>query len=295
MTGTFPEGLILLPYLQQIDFRYGEMEGSLPAYLDRWKNLVRIGLEYHLFTGAFPESWFESRSWQSLIVPGNQIHGKVSSNFSKLEDVVLLDMGINKLTGSIPSEIGNMVNLYFLIVDSNGLSGSIPNTIGRLSNVLSLKFHGNSFTGTIPEEVGDCTSLLDLHLGGNLLTGRLPEHLWDMSNLYTLRVDENMLTGTISGKLSKMARLYEFDMKNNQLTGTIPFRLGNTDITIISASGNKFNGTVAQDLCDLVAEGQITDLKLDCAATSGEVPEIICPEDCCTLCCNRDGEDCVDL
>jgi hypothetical protein len=294
MTGTFPEGLTLLPYLQRIDFRFGEVEGSLPAYIDRWKNLVRIRLDHHLFTGAFPESWFRSRSWKELIVPGNQISGTVSSNISKLEDVLLLDVGINKLTGSIPSETGQMVNLAFFSVESNGLGGSIPTTIGKLSNTMGLRFQGNSFTGTIPKEVGDCTALKDLILGSNLLTGRLPEHIWDMSNLYTLSVDENMLTGTISGKLSKMVTLYELDIQNNQFTGTIPFRLGNTAITIISASGNNFNGTVAQGLCDLVTVGQIDDLKLDCAASLGEVPEIICPEDCCTVCCNRDGEDCVD-
>ena len=104
-----------------------------------------------------------------------------------------------------------------------------------------------------------------------------------------------MLTGAISNKLSKMSDLVEFEIENNQFTGEIPFRLGKTPISVISAFGNNFNGTVAQGLCDLVVEGQINVLKLDCAAPSGEVAEIVCPNDCCTVCCNRDGKDCVEL
>ena len=148
MTGTFPEGLSLLPYLQKIDFRFGEMEGSLPAYLGRWKNLVQIGLEHQLFNDAVPDDWFESRSLQSMQLQGNEITGRLSREFSKLEDLVDLNLGTNKMTGSIPSEIGDMVNLIFFVVDSNELSGPIPTTIGKLSNAMSLRFHGNSFTGT---------------------------------------------------------------------------------------------------------------------------------------------------
>jgi hypothetical protein len=115
-----------------------------------------------------------------------------------------------------------------------------------------------------------------------------------MESIAYLRLGSNMLTGSISNKLSKLSRLAEFEIEKNQFTGSIPFRLGGTDLRIISAYGNQFNGTVAQGLCDLVNEGKIEELRLDCAASLGEVPEIICPNDCCTMCCNRDGENCVE-
>jgi hypothetical protein len=111
-----------------------------------------------------------------------------------------------------------------------------------------------------------------------------------------IHIGGNELSGTISNRISKFKDLRELEIENNQFNGTFPFRLRNTDLSTIRAYGNKFEGNVSTEICELVSEGKIDDLEFDCAIPSGEsVPEIFCPDNCCTVCCNSNGEDCVKL
>jgi hypothetical protein len=296
MSGTFPEGLGLLPYLQEVDFRYNEMNGPLPANIATWKNLLTIEFKHCAFTGTIPDLWFGSHAWTQLLLEGNQLTGTLSSGISKLEDLKDLSVVNNKMIGNLITEIGNMLNLRYLELDSNGFNGPIPKTLGKMSRLITLDLSRNFLTGTIPEDIAGCSSLVDMYMFGNLLTGTIPQTLWDMTNLMYIKIGSNALSGTISNKLSKFGQLAEFEIENNEFNGTFPFRLGNTDVRTIRAYGNKFDGNVSNELCTLVDNGKIKDLEFDCATPlGGGTPEIFCPDDCCTVCCNSNGEDCVQL
>ena len=296
MAGTFPEGLALLPFLEEFDFRYNELDGTLPAYIANWKTLVDVGLQDCAFTGSIPHLWFESRSWTTLELMGNPITGTLSSNISKLEDLIDFKLVRNKLTGTLTPEIGKLENLYFLDLGSNEFDGPIPSAFGKLSNLVTMDLSRNSITGTIPEGIGGCVALIDLFLFQNLLTGPLPQRIWDMTNLTFIKLGGNMLTGAISNRLSTFSFLRQLEIENNQFNGSFPFRLANTDVRKIRAYGNKFDGNISTELCKLVENGKIDDLEFDCAAPlGGGTPEIFCPDDCCTVCCNPNGEQCVEV
>ena len=298
ISGTFPEGLTWLPYLRSIRIGFDEIEGPLPGYLSNMKHLFEIALPGNRLTGTIPDVWLESRMLSVINVEDNQINGTISeaiSNHMDLKELIIRD---NNFTGTIPNELGsNCINMVNLRIDGNIFNGTFPTTLGMMEHISIFDISNNFITGTIPEEIGNWIDIDEFFMSNNLFTGTIPEKFWNAEKLISIDVSNNQLSGTISGKISKMYDLTSISVENNQFTGPFPSRLGQTYVKYIYASGNQFNGTVASQLCDLVTEGQLIDLVFDCAVggngETGGVPEIVCPEACCSLCCDANGDNCV--
>lgn len=299
LSGTFPEGVMLLPFIQVMTFAHGKLEGPLPDYLPDAKHLVTISILNNTLTGTFPDHWLESRSFQRIILSDNEITGTITPNITALKDLKVLLLDGNSLDGVIPEEFGDILNLDELRLEQNSLIGSIPTQLGLLTGLEHLHLGRNKLTGTIPTEIGSMEILFSVRLKINLLTGPVPEQFWNSQRLTYVDLSENKLNGTVSGAIGRLPELYELIINDNQFSGSLPRRIasGSQGLKKIVATRNKLNGTVASDICDQrEIKAAFKTLQLDCKVpSSGGTPEITCEEGCCTLCCDPDGENCVDV
>ena len=293
MTGTFPEGLIKLPYLQSLLLHFGELEGTLPANLADYTHLNVISLGYNAFTGTLPDRWLESRNLRAILVQGNNITGQLTNNISELKDLKQLVLGENDFYGTIPTQVGAIPSLVELTLDQNRLNGTIPTEIG-IASLWTLYLYRNQLTGVIPSEIG-LTIAIDLRIHVNRLTGPIPEEFWVLTDLWRIDLSENSLSGSISGQISRFADLEELYINSNQFTGNLPQRLGSLQfLKEVVAWDNNFNGTVPDQVCDSRERGQLEELQMDCLeGNGGAAPEVVCPEDCCTLCCHDGDSTCL--
>jgi len=76
-----------------------------------------------------------------------------------LNDLLLLDLGYNKLTGNIPNSIGAMTYVEQVYLGGNQLEGSIPSSIGALAFLEDLYLQENMLSGSIPAEIGNLSQL----------------------------------------------------------------------------------------------------------------------------------------
>lgn len=299
LSGSFPEGIMLLPFIQSVRLAHSELEGPLPGYLSDAKHLVQISLENNTFTGTFPDQWLESRSFQRVLLFDNNITGTITPNIAKLNDLKVFLLNTNSLEGVIPSELGDILNLDEIEVEQNMLTGSIPTELGRLTAIEHLHLGRNKLTGTIPTEIGNMSILFSVRLHVNRLIGSVPEEFWNSEKLYRVDLSENNFNGTVSGAIGRLTDLFELSINGNQFTGTLPRRIASssTKLSKIVATDNNLNGTVASDICNQrINNFAFKTLQLDCKAPfSGGIPEITCPEGCCTLCCDPNGENCIDV
>ncbi|KAJ3231619.1 hypothetical protein HDU78_007601 [Chytriomyces hyalinus] len=123
-------------------------------------------------------------------------------DFSKLTELVNLDIGLNGLTGEIPSSISQMSALQEMYIGYNKLTGEIPSSVSSMASHLRV-----------------------INMSNNKLTGPLPTSYGALTLLTELELQNNMLTGTIPSEYGSFTRMADFQLSNNDLTGSIPVDL----------------------------------------------------------------------
>jgi len=137
LSGTLPDELKLLRYLQTLSFPGNSIGGTLPPGYSDLYDLEVLDLSGNLLTGSLP---------------------KVYGGFGSFELLRVFDLGDNELEGSIPSELGDMPSLETIALCSNALTGTIPSALGSLDELKSLRLGSNRLTGDVPSEVCDAAS-----------------------------------------------------------------------------------------------------------------------------------------
>ncbi len=199
LSGTLPDSLENLIYLQVLQLSFNQISGSIPESLGNLIHLEYLELGHNQITGSIPES------------------------IGSLVNLVCLFLSINQLSGSIPGSLGNLVNIKILQLDENQLSGSIPNSLGYLINLESLFLSSNQLYGSIPNEIGNMNNLIYLEVGLNQLSGSIPVEIGQLENLVYLSMHSNDLSGIIPTEISKLGELSTLRIeKNDQLSGSIP-------------------------------------------------------------------------
>ena len=108
MTGTLPEELKELNYLQSITLDWNGFYGQLPANLTANKHLLNIELHYNFFTGTIPSEWFNAQSLYRINVGGNMLTGTISSQIGRLDALKGFFTMENMMSGTIPNEFANL-------------------------------------------------------------------------------------------------------------------------------------------------------------------------------------------
>lgn len=301
MSGTFPEGIVYLPLLQNIDFYMNNLTGTLPSSVFKMKFLTTLRVDSNQLSGRLPDNAWQSRTLHYLDVGNNMLTGTISSDIANLTEMKTLYLHENLFNGVIPHEIGLMENVINLRLHSNQFIGTIPSTIANLKTVQEISLSRNYLTGSVPDNIGSLSDLEYLELAGNALTGALPESLWDLTSLRELDLSGCRFTGSLSPNVVKLSEtLSSLKLSDNLLEGLLPANIGQLNLVALWINGNHFTGTVPQSICDTRVGNKeieivLEELQADCAPKASGGVEIRCPDGCCTVCCLPDGTSCMSM
>ena len=123
--------------------------------------------------------------------------------------------------------------------------------------------------GTIPTEFGQLTGLLDLWLNDNYLTGTVPTELRKLTSLLIVYLENNGFTGTLPMEFSQWSNVREFLFSGNNTTGSVDD---------VFCSGDQLFKLLETLQSDCLAAATMNSSEIECQ--------------CCTVCCNSNGEDC---
>eukprot|EP00980_Cylindrotheca_fusiformis_P012144 scaffold2936_cov113-Cylindrotheca_fusiformis.AAC.4 len=230
--------------------------------------------------------------------------------------VTTLNPTDNFLSGMLPPEIGNLRNAVYIGLGSNSIVGSIPTEIGLLTSATYLNLYQNSIMGTLPTEIGNLNRLVRLDVGDNQLEGTIPSEIENLQQLTALYLFDNTFSGTIPSEIGNLQQLTVLDLPKNSFSGNIPSEIGNlqqlvrlylhdnTDLTgIVPVEVGQLESILAAYFFNTSLTGGLDDLAFcknrdlsnfnllaDC---KGFNPKITC--ECCTECCDMDGDNCVSV
>ena len=108
MTGTLPDEVSELVYLQSITLDWNGFYGTLPKSWAKNKHLLNIEVHYNFITGGIPEEWYGSQGLQRMNVGGNMLTGTVSTQVGQLSALKGYFVMENQMTGKIPTEFGSL-------------------------------------------------------------------------------------------------------------------------------------------------------------------------------------------
>jgi Leucine-rich repeat (LRR) protein len=196
--------------------------------------------------------------------------GSIPATIDQLEQLMILDLGINTLTSTIPDSVGNLTQLKGLYLYDNQLKGTIPAALGQLTRLHELNLGLNQLSGPIPDSFQQLTQLTELYLYTSRLTGTVPASLGQLSLLAVLNLGENQLSGTIPDSLQQLTQLTELYLQANLLNGSIPASLSQlASLTQLSLEYNRLSGTIPESLQHLT---QLKELYLNNNQLNGTIP-----------------------
>ncbi|XXG85334.1 hypothetical protein AAC387_Pa11g0429 [Persea americana] len=104
--------------------------------------------------------------------------------------VINMNLAGNDLHGEIPGEITRLFGMQSLNLSRNHLIGTIPETIGDLRWMESLDLSWNQLSGAIPLSLSNLTFLSHLNLSYNNFSGRVPS-----GNQFNSIIDSSIYIG----------------------------------------------------------------------------------------------------
>ncbi|KAG2700830.1 hypothetical protein I3843_06G014800 [Carya illinoinensis] len=309
LTGNIPSFISNLSSLQALGMEENNFNGSIPSDICHLPNLHTLSLGDNYLTGALSQAIFNSSSLQNifmgsnllsgnipidaglrcsnlenLILPFNNLGGRIPSYLSNCSRLSLIDFSSNLLSGPIPESLGNLKYLQFLSLNYNQLTGehgdqepnfissltncpvlerlslvgnplniTIPKSIGNFSIFLASIYASQSqIKGHIPNELGSLTGLTELFLTDNDLMGNIPSTLGGMEKLQRLYLDANKIEGFIPQSLCRLKNLGELVLSNNQISGPIPNCLSNLRLLqMLYVDSNILNSSIPISIWNL--------------------------------------------
>ncbi|KAF3450424.1 hypothetical protein FNV43_RR06505 [Rhamnella rubrinervis] len=221
LPGMLPPQLVKLPFLQEIDFSYNYLNGTIPG---EWASLklTLISLVVNRLSGEIPEELGDITTLRYLMLSSNQLTGNLPVSLAGLSNLVEFRINDNNFNGSIPDFIQNWRKLNRLELHASGLEGPIPSNISLLSNLVELRIsdiYGPEQKFPMLESI--TTTILKLVLRNCNISGKIPSYIWMMKNLEVLDLSFNKLVGEIPATIS-LERVRFLFLTSNLLSGTVP-------------------------------------------------------------------------
>ncbi|PQM38782.1 LRR receptor-like serine/threonine-protein kinase GSO2 [Prunus yedoensis var. nudiflora] len=236
-------------------------------------------------------------SIETLNLNNNRFVGELPSRLKNCEQLILVDVGENKLSGLIPVWLGeNLLNLVIIILRSNQFYRSIPPQLCHLKQLQILDLSMNNISGTIPKCLNNWTTLAQkghsspsithinsFQLGESSFYG-LPyddeatltwkgvrsKYQSTLGLVKSIDLSSNMLSGEIPTEITYLVGLVSLNLSRNRLTGQIPSRIGNLqELDSLDLSGNQINGRIPINISRIYRIGY---LDLSQNNLSGKIP-----------------------
>jgi Leucine-rich repeat (LRR) protein len=159
LSGTIPDKLGQLTYLELLDLAGNQLSGSIPESLG---NLIYL---------------------EEACLTNNKLSGPIPDTLGGMTSLLRLSLNENRLTGEIPASLGNILSLQKFSVARNELTGPLPETLGQLVNVEKFEVYINNFSGELPESLGDLSNLKELVIFENSFSGSIPLSYTNLTNV----------------------------------------------------------------------------------------------------------------
>ncbi|XVF78741.1 hypothetical protein PTKIN_Ptkin14bG0160100 [Pterospermum kingtungense] len=267
--------------LNTLDLADNYFSGLIPSTLGNLRFLERLGLSNNHFTTEsathewkFLSSLSNCKDLTNLDVSRNSLNGILPTNFGNLStSLQMFEASGCHLQGNIPLEVGNFSNMLLLNLGDNKITGCVPPTIRGLQNIQDLSLETNELRGSIPEDVCALGRLYDLELSFNKLYGPMPTCLGNMTSLRYLYMGSNNLSSAIPSTLWSLKDILEIDLSSNYLSVSYPLDVGNLRaLTHLNLSKN----LLVSDLSPTIGGLQtLVSLDLSFNKFHGHIPESI--------------------
>ncbi|XP_024043686.1 probable LRR receptor-like serine/threonine-protein kinase At3g47570 [Citrus clementina] len=299
--GTIPSSITNASKLDYLEMGGNSFFGFIPNTIGNLRNLQFLGLGPNNLKSSTPELSFLSsltncKKLIGLILTGNpvldgilpksignlslslktihmsncSIRGNIPQVISNLSNLLVLELGGNKLTGPIPVTFGQLHTLQGLGLSTNKLAGSIPDEICHLGRLNTLILAVNRFSGSIPSCLGNLTSLRDLYLAYNKLTSVIPSTFWTLKDILIFDFSSNSLDGPLSLDIRNLEAVVEIDLSRNNLSGDIPTTIGSLiHLQRMTLAFNRLEGPIPESFGDLIS---LEILDLSSNKISGFIP-----------------------
>ncbi|KAL1102629.1 hypothetical protein V6Z11_D05G378300, partial [Gossypium hirsutum] len=280
LSGNIPNSISNASMLKILSLSHNLFSGPIPKMLGSLKHLEVLKIfDNNLITGSatdhewsFLSSLTNCRNLKAIGVSGNPLSGVLPTYIGNLSKSLQFFLAYNcELQGIIPMEIGNLTNLLVLELGHNKLSGFIPASIGGLRNLQGLDLSSNKLGGPIPESLCGLERLYEMHLGLNKLHGSIPSCLGNISALRYLWLDSNKLSSTIPSTLWSLKDILEIDLSSNRLHNSHAIDVGNfRSLLRLNLSRNLLMGDILSTFGGLQT---LVSLDLSNNILHGHIPE----------------------
>ncbi|KAK1685176.1 hypothetical protein QYE76_046024 [Lolium multiflorum] len=160
-TGQIPDYLGSFINLNELNIQGNSFRGPIPRSLSNLINLRTLKIGDIVNGSSSMEFVGNMTSLSVLVLRNNKINDTLDSvEFSKFQNLSVLDLSFNNITGQTPLSIFNLTSLNFLILGNNSLSGSLPPT--KNDQLTNLDFSYNHLSGSFPSWVTEKNLQLNL-------------------------------------------------------------------------------------------------------------------------------------
>ena len=252
------------PRVEAVELPHANLNGHLPAGLQRLRHLTSLRLEGNQLTGDLRPKIGELRHLRTLALDGNKLTGTISPNLLDLQ-LEYLGLSDNRLTGSLTKNIADkLISMRRLNLGGNDFSGCLPPKLrGAADRRIELDLRCDPSPWGKPRLLEDAAVLMSIRnaLAGDValnwrydrplglwqgvsiggrprrvvaldlsrtgLNGRIPPQLGALEALVDLRLSDNRLTGVIPPELGRLTELHRLRLDGNALTSSLPETLEN--------------------------------------------------------------------
>ncbi|KAE9590617.1 hypothetical protein Lal_00023060 [Lupinus albus] len=208
-----------------------------------------------------------------LVLPGMDLNGTISPSLAQLDQLILLNLSLNRLVGEIPIEFSKMKQLRFLDLSHNMLSGQVAGALSGLQPIEVLNISSNLFSGDPFFQLGEFQHLLALNMSNNSFTGRFNSQICSATKgLHTLDLSENHFVGDLEGLGNCSTSLQQLHLDSNSFSGSLPDSLYSMSaLEKFSVSDNNLSGNLSKELNKL---SRLKALLVSGNQFSGELPNV---------------------
>ncbi|KAJ4894352.1 receptor like protein 38 [Raphanus sativus] len=279
--------------LRELSLGSNSLQGPLPQWICKLKNLLALDLSNNHFTGSIPQCLKNSSSLSELRLRNNSLSGFLPDIFTNLTNLRSLDVSHNNFVGKLPASLINCTYMEFLSVKGNKIKDTFPFWLGSLELKI-LVLRSNAFHGPVynPTEYLGFRSLRIINIADNDFVGSLPqdyfanwtqmymvwsneespesEYMGDYTHMY-----EDSIDLVYKGVETDFTRIFQafkaIDFSGNRFSGHIPGSIGLlSELRFLNLSGNAFTGSIPPSLSNIT---KLEALDLSRNNLSGEIPQ----------------------